>query len=46
MGWMDEDGYLYLADRKTDMILRGGANIFRQRWKPRSIRTPRCAQVQ
>ncbi len=28
MGWMDEDGYLYLADRKTDMILRGGANIF------------------
>jgi bile acid-coenzyme A ligase len=28
MGWMDAEGYLYLADRQTDMILRGGANIF------------------
>ena len=28
MGWMDEDGYLYLADRQTDMILSGGANIY------------------
>ena len=28
MGWMDADGYLYLADRKTDMILRGGANVY------------------
>jgi len=28
MGWMDEDGYLYLTDRKTDMIVSGGANIY------------------
>ncbi len=28
MGWMDDDGFLYLADRKTDMILSGGANIY------------------
>ncbi len=28
VGWMDEDGYLYLADRHTDMILAGGANIY------------------
>lgn len=28
MGSMDSDGYLYLADRKTDMILSGGANIY------------------
>ncbi|HEY4342808.1 MAG TPA: AMP-binding protein [Parvibaculum sp.] len=28
IGWMDEDGYLYLADRHTDMILAGGANIY------------------
>jgi len=27
-GWMDEDGYLYIADRRTDMIVSGGANIF------------------
>ena len=25
---MDEDGYLYLSDRLTDMILSGGANIY------------------
>ena len=27
-GWMDADGYLYLADRRTDLILSGGANIY------------------
>ena len=25
---MDDDGYLYLADRRTDLILAGGANIY------------------
>ena len=28
MGWMDEDGYLYLTDRLSDMVLSGGANIY------------------
>ncbi|TDJ26032.1 MAG: acid--CoA ligase [Gammaproteobacteria bacterium] len=28
MGCFDEDGYLYLSDRRTDMILSGGANIY------------------
>jgi bile acid-coenzyme A ligase len=28
MGWFDQDGYLYLADRRADMILSGGANIY------------------
>jgi len=28
MGWFDADGYLYLADRKTDMILTGGTNVY------------------
>ncbi|MBI2934055.1 MAG: long-chain-fatty-acid--CoA ligase [Chloroflexi bacterium] len=27
MGWMDEDGYFYLAGRGDDMIIRGGENI-------------------
>ena len=28
MGSIDADGYLYLSDRQTDMILVGGANIY------------------
>jgi len=27
MGMMDEDGYLYIVDRKKDMIISGGENI-------------------
>ena len=28
MGHVDEDGYLYLGDRRSDMILCGGRNVF------------------
>jgi bile acid-coenzyme A ligase len=28
MGWLDEDGYLYLGDRSQDMILVGGSNVY------------------
>lgn len=28
MGWFDADGYLYLSDRRADMVLVGGANIY------------------
>jgi bile acid-coenzyme A ligase len=28
LGHVDEEGYLYIADRRTDMIVSGGANIF------------------
>jgi fatty-acyl-CoA synthase/long-chain acyl-CoA synthetase len=30
VGYMDEEGYLYLTDRKTNMIISGGVNIYPQ----------------
>ncbi len=28
VGWLDEDGFLFLGDRKRDMIIFGGTNIY------------------
>jgi bile acid-coenzyme A ligase len=28
LGYVDEDGYLYLADRLSDMVVTGGANVY------------------
>jgi len=28
MGYVDEDGFVYLADRKKDMIVSGGENVY------------------
>ncbi len=28
MGWVDDDGYLFVADRRTDMVISGGVNVY------------------
>lgn len=28
VGWLDADGYLFISDRKRDMVISGGVNIY------------------
>ncbi len=28
VGWLDEDGFLFISDRKKDMVISGGVNIY------------------
>jgi long-chain acyl-CoA synthetase len=45
VGYVDEDGFLYLTDRKTYMIISGGVNIYPQECENLLITHPAVADA-
>jgi long-chain acyl-CoA synthetase len=45
VGYIDEEGYLYLTDRKTFMIISGGVNIYPQETEDLLITHPKVADA-
>src|SRR5207249_739161 len=45
LGWVDEDGYLYIADRRSDLIITGGANVYPAEVEGVLMQHPQIADV-
>jgi long-chain acyl-CoA synthetase len=45
VGWIDEDGFIYLTDRKSFMIISGGVNIYPQEIENHLVTHPRVQDV-
>jgi long-chain acyl-CoA synthetase len=45
VGYVDADGFLYLCDRKADMIISGGVNIYPAEIENEILRNPRVEDV-
>jgi long-chain acyl-CoA synthetase len=45
MGYLDHDGYLYLSDRKSDMIISGGVNIYPAEVEAALVAHPKVGDV-
>ncbi len=45
IGYLAEDGFLFLCDRKSDMIISGGANIYPAEIEAEIIMNPKVADV-
>jgi long-chain acyl-CoA synthetase len=45
IGYLDPDGFLFLCDRKSDMIISGGANIYPAEIEAEIIMNPKVADV-
>lgn len=45
MGYLDDEGYLYLVDRRVDIIITGGANVFPAEVESALIDHPQIADV-
>ena len=45
LGIMDEDGFIFIVDRKKDLIIRGGFNVYPREVEEVLMRHPAVAQV-
>lgn len=45
VGWVDEDGFLFLTDRKSFMIISGGVNIYPQEIENLLVTHPKVADA-
>jgi fatty-acyl-CoA synthase len=45
VGYVDEDGYLFLADRRADLIITGGVNIYPREIEDVLVTHPKVADV-
>jgi long-chain acyl-CoA synthetase len=45
IGYLDDEGYLFLCDRKADMIISGGTNIYPAEIEAEIIMHPKVADV-
>ncbi len=45
VGWLDEEGFLYLTDRKSFMIISGGVNIYPQEIENLLVTHPKVADA-
>jgi long-chain acyl-CoA synthetase len=45
MGYLDEEGYLYLADRREDLIITGGVNVYPAEVEQAIIEDPEVVDV-
>jgi acyl-CoA synthetase (AMP-forming)/AMP-acid ligase II len=45
LGYLDEDGYLFIVDRKKDIIIRGGENISAAEVEAACYNSPDVAEV-
>ena len=45
LGYLDEEGYVYLVDRRVDMIISGGVNVYPAEVESALIEHPKVADV-
>jgi bile acid-coenzyme A ligase len=45
LGWLDDDGYLYIADRRTDLIITGGVNVYPAEVEAALLQNPAVADA-